>query len=216
MGQLNNIFALEGPDFCGKSTALPAVKALLEQAGLRVAAMVDPGSTALGVRLRPILLDKTLDDISPRELLILFVASSSALMRAARRRLMADTDVVLLDRCYLSNLAYRHADGIPFEESLDFAERMDLIIPPPRLFYLDVPASVRRRRALHLADRGQDRFESRSDEWKDAIDAGYERCSTDGLCTRIDGDRPVPGVAKEIAQLILKEVRGTPCTTPPP
>lgn len=203
------IFAIEGEDGSGKTTVAGAVTQILSEQGVCSVQLRDPGSTGLGEKLRPLLLDPNLP-LEPLTLLFLFAATSHELLVEAERRLSLGAEAVILDRCYLSNLPYRFADGIAMDTVLEVAQLAGIVIPPANLFYLDVPGAVRELRLRLRGGSGVDRFESKSLAWKRNLTAGYDWCLAHGMAIPIDGNRSFEEVAKDIVERIktrLKEAK---------
>jgi len=203
------IFAIEGEDGAGKTTVAGAVTQILSEQGVCSVQLRDPGSTGLGERLRPLLLDPNLP-LEPLTLLFLFAATSRELLVEAERRLSLGAEAVILDRCYLSNLPYRFADGIAMDTVLEVAKLAGIVIPTTHLFYLDVPEDVRGLRLRLRGGSGVDRFESKPLAWKRRLTAGYGWCLAHRMAIPIDGNREFEAVAKDIVERIktrLKEAK---------
>jgi dTMP kinase len=197
------IFAVEGEDGSGKTTVAALVSRILSERGVRVVLLRDPGSTPLGEKIRPLLLDPNLP-IDPCSLLFLYAATSNALLVEAEHRLREGADAVLLDRCYLSSLPYRFADGIETDVVMQVAELANIVLSEQNIFYLDVPAEVRQERLRLRGGSGVDRFEGKPAEWQQRLTAGYDWCLAHGLATPVDGNRPIEEVADDLVERIWK------------
>ena len=71
----------DGPDGCGKSTQLPLLAGHLQQSGRTVVTTREPGGTALGEKVRDIVLDPATGDLCAETEMMLFMASRAALVR---------------------------------------------------------------------------------------------------------------------------------------
>src|SRR3954447_23185434 len=81
--------ALEGPDGGGKSTQAARLASWLRGQGLDVVTCRDPGSTALGDRLRHLLLDRESVAISLRAEMLLYMASRAQMVDEVIRPALA-------------------------------------------------------------------------------------------------------------------------------
>ena len=69
------LITFEGLDGCGKSTQLEKLAAALRKQGLEVIATREPGGTAMGERIREILLNSRTSGLAPlAELALMFAA----------------------------------------------------------------------------------------------------------------------------------------------
>jgi dTMP kinase len=194
---MGSIIALEGPDGVGKSTVAGHIIASCTVIGKKAVRLVDPGTTRLGTTLRPLVLDPAYP-MTPPELCLLFAAMSSALVRCAADHIANGIDLVVLDRCFLSNYPYRMADGVnptDLDWIYDFA---DAALPADKVFILTAPASVRQARLAARPGSGADRFESKPARWRASMEAGYDWCLLHQKGTEIDANRPPEVVAHDI------------------
>lgn len=99
------LIVFEGPEGVGKTTQVGRLAARLAAAGVPHAALREPGGSALGERVRGLVLDPALD-VHPRAEALLFLAARAQLMDEVRDR-QARGEVVLLDRFFLSTYAYQ-------------------------------------------------------------------------------------------------------------
>ncbi len=198
------IFLVEGPDGAGKTTICQAVAKILTADGLKLLTCRAPGGTKFGEEIRRLVLDPNIP-ATAMALSLAFTAAEANSVAMYRERL-ADpehkTDLVLADRGFLSNFAYRYADGISMEINVDIARAAGVILPVTHVFYLNVPAPVR---AARLEARGHgrriaDRLEARGPSYQDKVTAGYEEASV--WATPVDADAPVDIVAQDIVRQI--------------
>ncbi len=193
------IFQIEGPDGAGKTTVLAAVYDLLIADGHAVMCARAPGGTPFGEAIRKLALDPNLP-ATPRALSLAFTAAEAQSVAWYQDELREKrVDLVLADRGFLSNFAYRHADGIPIGSSLTIALEAGVVIPRTHVLYLEVP-KIERDRRLALRAGAKDRYEGRGPSYQDKVTEGYELAAAHA--TRIDADAPVPIVAAEIAAYI--------------
>ena len=76
---------IDGPDGAGKSTQVVLLAEHLRAGGLEVRLVRDPGGTAIGDRIRQILLDRTHGEMAVECELMLYMASRAQIGRASCR-----------------------------------------------------------------------------------------------------------------------------------
>lgn len=161
---------LEGIEGAGKTTQLAALRAHLEAAGRTVCATREPGGTALGERLRALLLDPALAIAPQAELCLMFAARAEHVARVVRPALAAG-QWVLCDRYVDASYAYQGA-GRGLGEAVVAALDTALALPvPDRTLLLDLPPEQGRARAAGRAVA--DRFEREADAFFDRARAAY-------------------------------------------
>src|SRR5438105_9199946 len=82
-------------------------KAFLEAEGREVQVCREPGGTAVGERLRGLLLDRDTGNVEPRTEALLFAAARSQLVATVIRPALEAGKIVLCDRFIDSSLAYQ-------------------------------------------------------------------------------------------------------------
>ncbi len=159
----------EGIEGSGKSTQSRALAHRLQQAGVAVAAVHEPGSTAIGEEISRLL--KTGDDIDPLSELFLFSAARSLLIGSVVAPALERGDAVVCDRYVFSTAAYQG-----YGRGLDLAaiHKINSIatsgIVPDLTVLLDLPAQDGLgRKAADTFDR----FEREGQEFHRRVRAGY-------------------------------------------
>ncbi len=169
----------EGLDGVGKSTQLEKLAATLRQRGIEAVTTREPGGTAIGERIRSVLLDSRTSGLDPY--------AEMALMFASRAQLIAEVVLpsleagkwVLCDRFTDSTEAYQGGGRQLGTEAVLRLHKLlchnlwpDLTI----LMDSDVNASVTRARRRNLSTAsGQDenRFEAESRAFFERVHAGF-------------------------------------------
>jgi dTMP kinase len=150
----------EGVEGCGKSTQLRLLDERLRAAGRDVRTTREPGGTALGERLRGILLDGARAPLDPIAEWLLFEADRRQHLAEVIRPSLAAGTWVLCDRFSDSTEAYQSAGrglDAAFIETVDGRVR-DGVRPELTLLYdLNVAEGLARARRR---DAREDRFES--------------------------------------------------------
>ncbi len=156
----------------------------------------DPGSTALGDRLRAILFDREMAGLDMRAEMLLFIASRAQLVDELIAPALSAGRVVVSDRFVLSNIVYQgDAGGLPVEEIAQVGRIATAGRLPDLTLVLDVPLDVARTRAGPSSDR----IEDRPAAYHARVRAGFlkaaELASRDGPCP----DYPAPIVVIDAA-----------------
>jgi dTMP kinase len=98
----------EGIDGCGKSTQVRLLAGELRMRGLEVVSTREPGGTALGKRLRDVLLDPQIE-VDPLAELLLFAADRAQHVRTLLLPTIESGTIVLSDRYADATAAYQGA-----------------------------------------------------------------------------------------------------------
>ena len=177
----------EGLDGSGKTTQLQRLALFLESQGQQVTTLRQPGGTALGDRIRSILLDSrseaALGAIAPlAELALMFADRAQAIAEVIEPSL-ASGQVVLCDRFTDSSETYQGAGRqLGSTRVLELHRAVCDNLQPDLTILLLPPLSTsllraRRRNQRHLQREGTDenRFERESDAFYTRIYDGYRR-----------------------------------------
>lgn len=164
--------SFEGLDGSGKSTQAARLAEALRADGRDVLLLREPGGTALGERVRALLLDPAAP-LSARAELFLFCAARAELTETVVLPALARGAVVIADRFVDSTTAYQGAGrGLGDEQTFAVLHRLATHgCLPQRTFLLDlpVPEAVARRRQRG----GADRIEQAGAAFFEAVRAGY-------------------------------------------
>ncbi len=163
------LVVFEGIEGSGKSTQSSALARRLQQAGVPVAAVHEPGSTAIGEEISQLV--KSGDDIDPLSELFLFSAARSLLIGSVIAPALERDDVVVCDRYIHSTAAYqgygRGLDLAAIHKINNIATRG---IVPDLTVLLDLPPEDGLgRKAADTFDR----FEREAQEFHRRVRAGY-------------------------------------------
>ena len=195
-------FCLDGPDGGGKTTQAARLVDALRGLGREVVACRDPGGTALGERLRGILLDRGPLQPVMRAEMLLFNASRAQLVAEIIQPALARGAVVVADRYLLANVVYQgYAGGLPVDEVWAVGRAATGGLMPDLTLLLDVPPEVAKQR-VGLA---RDRMEDRPDSYRLAVRNGFLQAveSYPGTIRVLDAT----GDPEAVAQRIFEEVR---------
>ncbi len=149
---------VEGIEGAGKSTCVTFIRECLVGAGKSVVVTREPGGTALGEKLRHLLLDHHQEAISPdAELLLMFAARAEHLARVILPALHAG-QWVLCDRFSAASYAYQGGGrGIAEERIAALENWTQGVLRPDLTLLLDLPVYLGLERAGKRSE--PDRFE---------------------------------------------------------
>jgi len=162
--------ALDGPDGGGKSTQVARLHAWLIEQGREVVTCRDPGGTALGERLRALILGRAEAAIGMRAEMLLYMASRAQLVDEVIRPALEAGKVVISDRFLLANVVYQGvAGGLDPAEIIAVGRAATGGLLPDLTIVLDVPAEVAQART----GGPRDRIEDRPLSYREAVRAGF-------------------------------------------
>lgn len=98
---------VEGTEGSGKSSIIAFLEKYLRAKGYSVKVFREPGSTAVGEKIRAILLDKKNSKLSKHTELLLYLAARTQLIEEKLRLALRRYDVVICDRFFDSTLVYQ-------------------------------------------------------------------------------------------------------------
>ncbi len=157
--------SLDGIDGVGKSTQICRLAEHFRMQGREVVCVRDPGTTAVGTRVREMLLSSDLV-MHRRTEAILFMASRSELVETIIRPALGEGKVVISDRYLLSTVVYQSVGGDVSPDWLWQTGRLAAggLMPDVTLL-LDMPAAE----SMTRIDRPADRMESRGVDYMESV-----------------------------------------------
>ena len=201
--------SFEGIDGSGKSTQAVLLAERLGAEGREVVAVREPGGTALGERIRELLLDGP--EMSPWAEAALFAAARAELVAEVIGTALARGAVVVCDRYVDSSLVYQGVArglGIDAVYELNMAATGGLL--PARTFVLLLDSAASRARRLGAPDR----IEREDESFVRRLDEGYRQIVSmfPERCVPLDAARPADEIAEEVrdelARSDTRAVRG--------
>ena len=203
-GQRGRFITLEGIEGVGKSTALAGVAHWLEAHGRTVVTTREPGGTALGERIRELLLAPSSDGMSEvTELLLMFAARAQHLAELIEPRLALGHDVVC-DRFTDATYAYQ-GGGRGLDAAL-IAQAERIVHPrrqPDLTLLLDAPVELALARA-RARGGAADRFEQERAAFFARVRAAYlaRAAAAPGRFACIDAGRDLDRVTAQIVGVL--------------
>ncbi|HEX3571245.1 MAG TPA: dTMP kinase [Acidobacteriaceae bacterium] len=214
----------EGLDGSGKTTQLRRLADWLTASGHKVVTLRQPGSTALGDRLRAVLLDSrsesALGPLSPMaEMALMFADRAQAIAEIIGPGL-AEGAVVLCDRFTDSTEAYQGAGrGLGSERVLALHREICNNLQPdmtilllPTLKNALVRARKRNHRSVQKEGKDENRFEREPDEFYARIHHAYEEIAArepDRVVTigDFEGDSSIAAIELRVRQLVSERIQ---------
>jgi dTMP kinase len=200
---------LDGPDGGGKTTQAARLADWLRERGFDVVTCRDPGGTALGDRLRSILLERDSIALSMRSEMLLFMASRAQLVEDVIRPALRAGRVVICDRFTLANIVYQgHAGGLGVQQVDLIGQVATGQLCPDLTLILDVPPDVARARV----GRARDRMEDRPVEYHQRVREGFLDAAREGTPIRVidaiaDPDRVFEQITSEVQRVLALDPR---------
>lgn len=196
--------AFEGGDASGKSTQIRLLAERLRADGVDVLVSREPGGTAVGQRIRSLVLDHSDEGavLSPRAEALLMAADRAQHVAEVIRPALAVGRTVLCDRYLGSSIAYQGVGrglGADPIERLSMWATEDLV--PTLTIVIRVPVETSLER---IADQGApDRLESLGAEFIRRVSEGYDELLTRPATVGVSG----VGTPEEVAALVWSELR---------
>lgn len=169
----------EGIEGSGKTTQVRALKSFLASRGHRCTLTREPGGTAIGEKIRAILLDPANKMICPQTELLLYIADRAQHVAEVIRPALSDGQVVICDRFADASVVYQ---GMARGLDADLITRLHRLtledLAPEITFLLDLPvetglARAWRRISAGQEDAGESRFEEENVAFHHRVRQGY-------------------------------------------
>lgn len=169
---------LEGGEGTGKTTQLALLARRVEAAGWCVVTTREPGGTALGARVRALLVRVSDDPPGGLAELFLYAADRAHHVETVIRPALEAGRAVLCDRYADATEAYQgYGRGLPLEAVRHVNRLATGGLWPRRAVVLDLPPAEGVRRALERQSRGhgprEERFEAELLAFHERVRAGY-------------------------------------------
>ena len=208
----------EGGEGGGKTTQLKRLyewltesaiaQPLLESGAVSNIVMTrEPGGTAIGQRIRQILLDQSADpadSISDRTELLLYAADRAQHVSLDLKPKLAAETLILCDRYTASTVAYQgYGRGL----DLGLIHQLNAIatdgLRPDLTIWLDVPVEVGLARAQQRGQR--DRMEQASLDFHQRVRQGFTTVfAEDNTVARLDAAQPADRVTQQIQSVFIQ------------
>jgi len=196
----NKFIVLDGPDGCGKSTQAKLLAEWLQEQGVAVESFRDPGDTAIGEKIRQILLNPEHLSMSTPAEVLLYMAARAQLWVEKIAPALEENKCVVLDRWLSSTCAYQ---GFAGDFGMDKVEKIaadSLERPWPDLtIILDVDLET----ASQRLNRELDRMEAKGNSYHQKVREGFlQLAAQQENFLVVDAAGDIETVHKKILQLI--------------
>ena len=199
--QKGAFIVLEGIEGAGKSTALRAVTAFLEESGKKVLHTREPGGTPLAEELRNAIKHEWQEKVLPVTEIFVMYASRAQLVENVIRPALSEGTFVVGDRHDLSTVAYQGGGRGVSLEVIRSAKNMAIgDFRPDLTFLLDISPEQGFERVRKRAE-ASDRFENERLEFFRRVRKAYlDAASDDSSIEVIDASRTESEVRADIRQ----------------
>ena len=192
----------EGPDGSGKTTQIKKLEQFLQESGRKTILTREPGGTAIGEKIRTVILDPSTPEMNPIAEALLYAASRAQHTAELILPALAEGTTVICDRYMDSSIAYQGFGrklGEPVRLINEFAV-MGLVPDLTFLLLID-PERGRSRISGEL-----DRLELEKASYHQDVYEGYGKLAEahPQRIVRIDGDREIEEIHAEILETLKK------------
>jgi len=202
----SKFIVLDGPDGCGKSTQAQLLAEWIRSQGVEVVGFRDPGDTAVGEKIRRILLDPEHEGLCTRAELCLYMAARGQLWQEKISPALASGQCVVMDRWVSSTCAYQgYAGGFGIENVVRMGADCLERLWPDLTVILDVdPATAAGRMQRRL-----DRMERKPDEYHRKVRAGFLELSRiyDNV-VRLDATVAIETLHEQVVEVVSNRLGG--------
>jgi len=193
---------LDGPDGCGKTTQAKLLAQWLNEQGVPTETFRDPGDTAIGEKIRQILLNPEHIAMSTAAEVLLYMAARAQLWEEKIAPALTQKKCVILDRWLSSTCAYQgYAGGFGINEVIKLATD-SLKMPWPDLtIVLDVDLETSANR---LSGR-PDRMEAKPRQYHQKVREGFlELAHRQKNILVVDAAGDIEAVHKKVIEVVEK------------
>jgi len=144
----------EGSEGCGKSTQSRLLYQYLKRKGYKAIYLREPGSTAIGEKIRKILLDAKNLTLTPVSEMLLYMAARSQIVDEMIKPALAAGEVVICDRFLDSTLAYQgYGLGLDIKLLEEIGKHVTRKIRPDLTILLDL--AIHKWETCHAQDQAR-------------------------------------------------------------
>lgn len=192
---------LDGPDGCGKTTQVKLLGQWLEKKGIDCRLLRDPGATAIGEKIRQVLLSVEHSAMRTETEVLLYMAARVQLWHEEIAPALKQGKCVVLDRWLSSTCAYQGwAGGFGIERVIRIAEDCLEKPWPDVTIILDVDLETAAKRL----NRDLDRMERKGDGYHQKVRQGFLKLAEQIENTVVvDGTEEIEKVHENVVNQII-------------
>lgn len=201
MSERGRFIAFEGGEACGKSTQSALLASALDAVLTR-----EPGGTAIGARIRELVLGRDTVALDRRAEALLMAADRAQHVAEVVEPALASGRHVVTDRFAGSSIAYQgYGRGLPVDEVLELSRWATAGVWPDLVIVLDVPVAEASRRLGGAGDRMEDEPES----FHRAVADGFLRQAADDPARWVvlDGTGSIDDVALAVRTAVVERLQ---------
>ena len=167
---LGQFIALDGPDGCGKSTQVKLLVDCLAKQGVDVVSFREPGATAIGEKIRQILLNPEHIAMTTAAEVMLYMAARVQLWNEKISPALKADKCVVVDRWLSSTCAYQgYAGGFGMDKVIKIATDCLERCWPDLTIILDIDLDTAAKRLK----KDLDRMEQKGDNYHKKVREGF-------------------------------------------
>jgi dTMP kinase len=193
---------LDGPDGCGKTTQTRLLAEWLKSQNVPAVTFRDPGDTAIGEKIREILLSTEHSVMDTRTELLLYMAARAQLWAEKMAPALKENKCVILDRWLCSTCTYQgYAGGFGMEKVIKIATDCLERVWPDMTIILDVDIKT----AIQRLNRQLDRMEQKGSTYHEKVREGFLQLAKQRKDFRIvDGGDTIENIHKKIIEEVMR------------
>lgn len=199
MNKSGGFIVFEGIDGAGKSLQIDNTKKWLLNKGLGVTITREPGGTAIGAKIRSLLLDPENQAMDTVTELMLYAADRAQHIAEVILPAIEEGKIVLCDRFTLSTLAYQgYGRGLDINLIHHLNHTATGGLTPELTLVLDIDPQTARARIAHNRGSAPDRLEQEKEDFFAKVRQGYLAAADDEKIVLIDGSKEPQEVFAQI------------------
>jgi dTMP kinase len=197
----------EGTDGSGKTTQIKLIESYLIEKGFEVVVTREPGGTAIGEKIRSIILDTENSNMSYITEMMLYASARAQLVNELIKPSLEAGKVVICDRFIDSSFVYQ---GFGRNIDIEIIERVNNIaldgVSPDITLFFDIDPEIALKRRIQST--GADRIEQEAMDFHKKVYNGYKKLASmyPDRIKAIDSNRSIQEIfadAKEQIDRIL-------------
>ena len=196
---------LDGPEGSGKSTQVELLAERLKREGIETSCVRDPGGTTVSERIRSVLLDASLPEMSPLTEMLLYMASRAEMVNRVIRPAIESGLTIVSDRFISSTVAYQgYAGGLDPGKIIRVGKIACQGYWPDLVVLLDLPAGE----GFDRIRREHDRMELKGPAFHQQVVKGFRELarSDPKHHVLVNARGPVETVARRVWKVVKRVV----------